>query len=119
MNEKEINRIKRHRRIRRKVIGTAERPRLSVFRSGKHLYAQLVDDIAGKTLLSFSTLDKSFKEKKVCGGNKKGAEAMAQLLADKLKSKTLSQVTFDRGGYKYHGRVQVFAEALRKQGVKF
>lgn len=114
---KEQRRLRIKRRIRKKISGTGETPRLSVFRSNKQLYAQVIDDNSGKTLLSVSSLDKSLAEKKV---NKlEQAELVGQLAADKSKEAGISQVVFDRNGYLYHGRVKAFAEAARKGGLKF
>jgi len=119
MKKKELARIGRHRRIRRKVVGTKERPRLSVSRSHRNLCIQLIDDITEKTLLSFSTLDKSFRKTTSNGGNKKAAGVLAQAIVTKMKTKGIEVIVFDRSGYKYHGRIRAFAEELRKQGIKF
>ena len=110
----------RHRRVRKKVIGTLERPRLSVHRSHLNLFAQAIDDLAEKTLLSSSTLKGDFrgKEKKQWG-NIEGAKKFGAHLAEELKKKKITRIVFDRGGYSYHGRVRVFAEALRENGIQF
>ena len=118
-NVRSIQRERRHLRIRAKVSGTLERPRLTVFRSHKHLYAQLVNDFQGKTLLSLSTLSKPMKEKIQYGGNIKAAEILGQMLAEEAKKLKIESVVFDRGGYQYHGRVRVLAEAARRGGLAF
>lgn len=110
--------IKRHRRIRKKVFGTKEKPRLCVYRSLNNIYAQLVDDLNNTTLLSCSTLDKEIKEK-AKGGNLKGAELLGELVAKKAKEKGVEKIVFDRGGYLYHGRIKAVAEAMRKGGLIF
>jgi large subunit ribosomal protein L18 len=113
--KKEIrNRI--HRRIRRKLRGTAERPRLAVFRSGAHIYAQVIDDAEGKTLASASSVDKGAKIK---GGNLAAATTIGTLVAERAKGKGIKVVVFDRGGYQYHGRVKALAEAARAAGLEF
>lgn len=116
MLKKRQARVYRQKRVRRKIHGTSERPRVSVFKSLQHLSAQAIDDGAGKTLLGISTLSKEFKGD---GGNVKGAEALGDLFAKKAKLKKISRVIFDRGGFIYHGRVKAFAEALRKGGLEF
>lgn len=110
-------RLKRHKRVRAKISGTAERPRLNVFRSGKHIYVQIIDDIKGETLCSASSVDPEFKG--TSGGNKEGAAAVGKLIADRAKKKKIEEVVFDRGGYIYHGRVKELAEAAREGGLKF
>lgn len=117
--KKELGRLKRHQRIRRGIRGTGERPRLSVHRSLKNLFIQLIDDIEGKTLYSISTLDKSFREKFKDGGNVKAAEILGEMLAKGAQAKGIRQVVFDRGGYLYHGRLKALAEAARKAGLEF
>jgi len=115
IEKKEIrNRI--HRRIRRKLRGTAERPRLAVFRSVAHIYAQVIDDSEGKTLVAASSVDKGAKTK---GGNVAGAKAIGKLVADRAKEKGIKSVVFDRGGYQYHGRVKALADAARAAGLEF
>lgn len=113
----EAQRKRRHRRVRGKISGTADCPRLNVYRSSKNIYAQLVDDIAGVTLCSASTIEDSFKGKS--GGNKEAAGLVGKLIAEKAKSKKIEQAVFDRGGYLYHGRVQALAESARENGLKF
>ena len=108
-------RLKRHRRIRGKISGTAERPRLSIFRSNKNIYAQLIDDVAGVTLASASTLDEN-----VSGATKvEQAAAVGKAIAEAAKAKNISTVVFDRSGYLYHGRVQALADAARENGLEF
>ena|SRR3989338_4348343 len=118
---REEKRVKRHRRIRKKIFGTVERPRLSVHRSHLNLQAQLLDDLGEKTLFSSSTLDKGFrsKEKKKQFGNVEGSKKFAAYLAELLKKKKIQHIVFDRGGYAYHGRVRALAEELRAQGIQF
>ena len=109
-------RLKRHTRVRSKVSGTAECPRLDVFRSLQHIYAQLIDDTTGTTLVSASTVEKEFKE---YGGNKEAARAVGKKLAERALEKNIKDVVFDRGGYVYHGRVQELAEGAREGGLNF
>ncbi|MDI6728260.1 MAG: 50S ribosomal protein L18 [Thermodesulfovibrionales bacterium] len=119
MNIKELARERRHARIRKKVFGTAERPRLSVFRSLNHIYAQIIDDTTGHTIVSASTLDKEFKEEKGHKGNVAMAKKVGQLLALKASKSGIKSVVFDRGGYKYHGCIKALAEAAREGGLEF
>lgn len=109
---------RRHMRVRRKVSGTAERPRLAVFRSLRHIYAQLIDDVKGETLLSVSTMSPDFDKGKY-GGNIEAAKAVGTLLAQKAKEKSVETVVFDRGGRQFHGRVKALADAAREAGLKF
>ena len=109
-------RIKRHKRIRSKISGTAQCPRLCVFRSTNNIYAQLIDDVAGVTLAQASSLDKSIEGN---GGNKEAAKMVGEMIAKRAIEKGITEVVFDRGGYLYHGRVQVLAEAAREAGLKF
>lgn len=113
-----IRRRIRH-RIRKKVLGTQDRPRLAVFRSGKHIYAQVVDDKAGTTLASSSTLMPDVSMKNGKGGNIAAAEKVGATIAEKLKSAGIETIVFDRGGCLYHGRVKALADAARKAGLKF
>ena len=109
-------------RLRKRITGTAERPRLTVFRSVAHIYVQAVDDATGRTLVSAATVEPSIKAKmngKVRGGNKAGAELIGQTIAERLIAKGLKQVVFDRNGFLYHGRVRAVAEAARKAGLEF
>ena len=118
-SEPRVARIRRHRRVRAKVEGTISRPRLCVFRSLNHIYAQVIDDSQGHTLTSASTLDPEIKSE-ADGKAKTGkSELVGSLIAKRALSEGINQVVFDRGGYKYHGRVKVLAEAARKGGLKF
>ena len=115
IEKKEIrNRI--HQRIRRKLRGTAERPRLAVFRSVAHIYAQVIDDAEGKTLVSASSVDKGAKTN---GGNVAAAKTIGKTVAERAQEKGIKRVVFDRGGYQYHGRVKALAEAARAAGLEF
>ncbi len=118
-SKKEIALKQRHNRIRRKVSGTDQVPRLSVHRSQLNLYAQLINDLAGKTMLAVSTRDKKVKALVDKGGTIKAAELLGQILAEQAKSKDITRVVFDRGGYAYHGRVKSLAESARKHGLEF
>ena len=106
----------RHKRVRAKISGTAECPRLNVFRSLQNIYAQLIDDVKGETLVSASTVEKEFTE---YGGNKTAAHKVGELLAKRAADKGITNVVFDRGGYIYHGRVKELAEGAREGGLKF
>lgn len=112
-------RLKRHRRIRRKISGSAMCPRLSVYRSLKHMYAQLIDDERGHTLVGISTLTPEIQEAVGKGGNIAAAKEVGKLLAKKAIEKDISRVVFDRSGYKYHGRVAALAESAREGGLQF
>jgi large subunit ribosomal protein L18 len=112
-------RIRRHQRVRRRVDGTASRPRLCVFRSLNHIYAQVIDDVRRHTLVSASTVDPEIRGKADGKKRTNQAEMVGLLLAKRAAEKGIEQVTFDRGGYKYHGRVKALAEAARKGGLKF
>jgi large subunit ribosomal protein L18 len=116
--QREQLRRTRHRRLRKKVVGLTERPRLCVFRSHKHIYAQLVDDTAGKTLRGWSTKDERLKGLST-GGNVASAKELGALVATDVVKQGLNQIVFDRGGYLYHGRVKALAEAVRAGGVQF
>ena len=109
-------RLKRHRRVRAKISGTAERPRLAVFRSSKNIYAQLIDDVAGNTLVAAASNEKDFG---IYGGNCDAAKKVGALIAERALAKGIENVVFDRGGYVYHGRVQALAEGARESGLKF
>ena len=109
-------RIKRHKRVRAKISGTAETPRLNVFRSEANIYAQIIDDVKGVTLVSASSLDKEIEG---YGGNIAAAGAVGKLVAERAKAKGIETVVFDRGGYVYHGRVQALAEGAREGGLEF
>lgn len=109
-------RIKRHKRVRSKISGTPERPRLNVFRSEKNIYAQVIDDVSGRTLCSASSVEKDFEGS---GANKEGAKKVGLMVAERAKAKGINTVVFDRGGYVYHGRVQQLAEGAREGGLEF
>ena len=109
-------RLKRHKRVRGKISGTPERPRLNVFRSGTNIYAQIIDDVAGNTLVSASSLEKGFEG---TGGNCEAAKKVGMTLAERAKAKGIEAVVFDRGGYVYHGRVKALAEGAREGGLQF
>ncbi len=119
MNPKEAARVKRRQRIRRKISGSEARPRLSVFRSARHIYAQIIDDGKGQTLVAASTLSGELKDK--LSGLKKAdaAKEVGRLLASKAKEKGISQVVFDRNGFIYHGRVKAVADSCRENGLEF
>jgi large subunit ribosomal protein L18 len=112
---KDHKRQRVHRRLRRRVRGTPERPRLAVFRSLKHIYAQVIDDDQGSTLVSASSLEKDGAS----GGNVAGAKSIGKLVAERAREKGIKSVVFDRGGYLYHGRVKALADAARKAGLEF
>lgn len=109
----------RHERVRQKVYGTPERPRLNVFRSNNHIYAQIIDDTNGHTLISASTLDKELKEKLSSTQNKEAARLVGELVGKRALEKGIEQVVFDRAGYLYHGRIKELAEGAREAGLKF
>ncbi|CAM4469981.1 50S ribosomal protein L18 [Paenibacillus macerans] len=117
--DKNKARLKRHLRVRTKVQGTAERPRLNVYRSSKHIYAQLIDDVAGVTLASASTVDKELNGSIGNGGNVESARKVGELIAKRAVGKGYKSVVFDRGGYLYHGRIQALADAAREAGLEF
>lgn len=116
---KNETRLKKHVRVRKKIKGTAECPRLNVFRSLSHIYAQIIDDTTGKTLVAASTLDGLLKGKVKSGGNKEAAGEVGKLIAEKAIENGIKKVVFDRGGYLYHGRVKELADAARKAGLEF
>ena len=109
-------RKKRHKRVRGKISGTPQRPRLNVFRSNAHIYAQIIDDTAGVTVCAASSVEKDFGES---SGNKEAAKKVGQLIAERAREKGIETVVFDRGGYLYHGRVQALAEGARENGLTF
>ena len=109
-------RLKRHLRVRSKISGTAQRPRLDVFRSNSNIYAQIIDDVNGVTLVAAASNEKDFD---LNGGNKEGARKVGQLIAKRAAEKGITEVVFDRGGYIYHGRVMELAEGAREGGLKF
>lgn len=114
--DRKMERTRRHIRVRRKISGTAEKPRLCVYRSNANLYVQIIDDVAGNTLVAASTLDKEVKTKHA---NKEAAKEVGTLIAKRAADKKIESVVFDRGGYIYHGIVKELAEAAREGGLKF
>jgi large subunit ribosomal protein L18 len=119
VSRRERSRVRRHHRVRLRVYGTPDRPRLNVFRSNAHLYAQVIDDTTGRTLVSASTLDKEIKGKLKSGANLAAAMAVGRLVAERALKANLKAVVFDRGGYRFHGRIKALAEASREKGLKF
>ncbi len=116
---KDEQRRRVHSRVRQRVTGTPERPRLCVYRSLGHIYAQIIDDRSGRTLVSASSVDKESKKNLKGGGNIASAKAVGKSIADRAKEAGVSKVVFDRGGYKYHGRVKALADAAREAGLQF
>lgn len=114
-----IARKRRHRRIRNRISGTAERPRLNIFRSLDHIYAQVIDDVAGETLASASTIDKELRSEVTGKTKKEQAAAVGKAIAERAKAAGISTVLFDRGGYLYHGRVKALADGAREGGLDF
>ncbi len=114
--DKNLSRLKRHKRVRAKISGTAERPRMDVYRSSKNIYVQIIDDVKGVTLVAASSKDKDFQG---YGGNVEGAKKVGEMIAKKAAEAKITEVVFDRGGYVYHGRVKALAEAARENGLKF
>ncbi len=112
-------RVKKHTRLRNRISGTAERPRLAVFRSNKHMYAQVIDDVAGRTLAAASTMEKAAKEELEYTDNVEAAAYVGTLIARRAMEKGIEEVVFDRGGFLYHGKVQALADAAREAGLKF
>ncbi len=119
MTGREEKRKLRHTRVRKKVRGTSERPRLNVYRSLNHMYAQIIDDLAGSTLVAASSNDKEIKGKMKTGSNIEAAKLVGVMLAKKAEEKGVKKVVFDRGGYMYHGRVKALADAAREGGLEF
>ena len=117
--EKARQLLRRQRRVRQRVFGTPERPRLNVFRSSAHIYAQVIDDIKGTTLAAASSLDKSLRESLKSTGSIEAAKAVGKLLAERAKAAKVTAVVFDRGGRLYHGRIKALADASREGGLKF
>jgi large subunit ribosomal protein L18 len=115
----EVRRVRRQRRVRKKIVGTPARPRLCVFRSSKHIYAQVVNDETGTTLVSASTMDPEIKAQAAYGGNKAAAAIVGKYVAERAKQAGIDKICFDRRSYKYHGRVQALAEAAREAGLQF
>ena len=116
---KDQQRRRVHLRVRTRVTGTPERPRLNVYRSVGHIYAQVIDDRSGRTLISASSVDKETKKGLKGGGNISSAKAVGKIIADRAKAAGVTKVVFDRGGYKYHGRVKALADAAREAGLQF
>jgi large subunit ribosomal protein L18 len=116
---KDQQRRRVHARVRMKVSGTPERPRLCIYRSSEHIYTQVIDDRSGTTLVSASSVDKETKKNVKGGGNIASAKAIGKAIADRAKAAGISKVVFDRGGYKYHGRVKALADAAREAGLQF
>jgi large subunit ribosomal protein L18 len=114
-----VRRERRKMRVRRSVFGTPERPRLTVFRSLKNISAQIIDDVAGRTLCSASSLNKAVAEQLKSGGNKSAATSIGQILAERARMQGIRKIAFDRSGYRYHGRIKALAEAARKAGLEF
>lgn len=119
IKEKARKRIRRHRRVRKTVSGTPQRPRLSVFRSQRHIYAQIIDDLSGRTLVSASSLDEGLKGKLKTGADGKAAHQVGLLIGRRALDQKLLAVVFDRGGYAYHGRVKALADGAREAGLSF
>ena len=117
--DKNAKRQKRHLRTRKHIVGTAERPRLNVFRSLNNIYAQVINDVTGETIAAASSLDKDLKGSIAYGGNLEGAKAVGTAIANRAEEKGVEKVVFDRGGYLYHGRVAALAEAAREAGLEF
>ena len=116
---KDAHRRRVHTRVRTRLAGTPERPRLNVYRSVLHIYAQVIDDRGGRTIASASSVDKETRKSLKGGGNIASAKAVGKIIADRAKAAGVTQVVFDRGGYKYHGRVKALADAAREAGLKF
>ena len=116
---RDAHRQRVHRRVRQTLAGTPERPRLAVYRSLKHIYAQVIDDRAGRTLVSASSLDKQARQQIKGGSNIAAAKVIGKLVAERARAAGIEKVVFDRGGYKYHGRVEALANAAREAGLKF
>jgi large subunit ribosomal protein L18 len=112
-------RLRRRQRVRKPLVGTAERPRLAVFRTHKHIYVQVIDDTAGRTLASASSVDREIRGSVGFGGNKQAAEAIGRAVAERARAAGVTKVCLDRGSYKYHGRVAALADAARAAGLEF
>lgn len=117
--DKNMIRLRKHERVRIKISGTAERPRLCVFRSSKHIYAQIIDDVSSTTLVAASSLDEALKGKLEYSGNKNAAKEVGKLIGSKAIEKGIKQIVFDRGGYLYHGRIKELADGAREAGLEF
>ncbi len=118
-NKKELARVKRQRRVRKKIKGTPERPRLSVFRSAKHIYAQIIDDTKGLTLVACASTEEAFKSLGKHENKCNAAETVGKLIAERAKEKGIEQVVFDRNGFLYHGRIKAVSDGAREAGLKF
>ncbi len=118
-NSRNDKRLQRHARVRKDVFGTPEKPRLCVYRSLSNIFAQVIDDVSGNTLVSASTLDKEIKSQFAYGGNKEAAKAVGEALGKRAMEKGIETVCFDRGGFLYHGRVKELADGARSAGLKF
>jgi len=116
---KQVQRLRRRRHVRRKIVGTVERPRLTVFRSSMHIYAQLIDDLTGRTLAAASSLAPDMRKDVAYGGNVKAAQAVGKRLAEVAKERGITKAAFDRGHYRYHGRIKALADAAREGGLQF
>ena len=116
---KDFRRVRRHKRVRGSISGTPSRPRLAVYKSVKHIHAQIIDDLAGKTLAAASSVEPAAQSGEVKTGNGKSAALVGKLLADRAKAAGVTAVCFDRGGFKFHGRVKALAQAAREAGLKF
>ena len=116
---KDAHRRRIHSRVRTRVVGTADRPRFCVYRSLDHIYAQIIDDRSGRTIVSGSSVDKETKKNLKGGGNIASAKAVGKIIAERAKAAGVAKVVFDRGGYKYHGRVKALADAAREAGLQF
>ena len=119
LKKKNKKRLRRRKGIRKRVLGVEERPRLSVFRSSKNIYCQIIDDTTGKTLVGASTLTKDVKDKLTYGGNIKAAELVGQKIAEEASKVGITKIVFDRGGYKYHGRIKALADTARANNLEF
>ncbi len=122
MNQRKLIQVRRQRRqhhVRRRIFGTLERPRLAIFRSSKHIYAQVINDASGTTLASASTLDAEIRAAKPYGGNKAAAAVVGRMIAERAKKAGIDKICFDRRSYKYHGRVEALAQAAREAGLQF
>jgi large subunit ribosomal protein L18 len=119
LNPRQEARLKRKKRIRKKIAGSPERPRLSVFRSSKHIYAQVIDDLNGVTLVAASTLNPEIREQEKVKGKIEEAKRVGKMIADKAKAQGITTVVFDRNGFLYHGRVRALAAAAREAGMEF
>jgi large subunit ribosomal protein L18 len=115
----QVRRQRRQHHVRRRLFGTSERPRLSVFRSSKHIYAQVINDTTGTTLAAASTLDPEIRAQKSYGGNKSAASVVGRVIAERAKQAGIDKICFDRRSYKYHGRVEALAQAAREAGLQF